>query len=348
MIFLSFLTFFATSGKKKDEIIEMDGHRFRLSVLHREQSDTWVTLLSSQDLKGHTEANSEFDKAFSIGKGFLKFAYLDTSKNSNIPKRLKLKNLPQYCVFYTASQTCVPANISARELINLASYYLPDFSEKASSQWLKKDESNPVAILFTDRKETPPLWAAISNVFHKSLIRIGISNDHELSKSLGIERDFPFIVLHNFSHNIIYEGKNEFLTLKLNIKKFMQKKFFKVRSGLNVRPISEYKNFEGADTICVVNIADDLDPNLEKIRKKYTTSMLEFFYGAKSENLHVNEAKNGDVLVIFNDVGKYLNVDSLNELEKILPEIISGKNIFPNMKDLIDFKNSEDEDDDEL
>ena len=319
MIFILFFVFLVKSGKKKDEIIEMDGHRFRISVLHREKSDTWVTLLSSQDLKGHSEANSEFDKAFSIGKGFLKFAYLDTSKNSNIPKRLKLKILPQYCIFYTSSQVCIPANISARELINLASYYLPDFSEKASTQGIKKDESNPVAILFTDKEETPALWAAISNVFHKSLIRIGTSRDHDFAKSLGIERDFPVIIFHNYTHNIIYEGKNDFLTLKLNIKKFMQKKFFKVRSGLNVKPISEYG----------------------KIRKKYTSSIFDFFYGDKSENLHVPEVKNGDILIIFNEIGKYLKVDSLDNLESILSQIISGKTNFSNMKDLINVQNDE-------
>ncbi|KAK8895055.1 hypothetical protein M9Y10_023497 [Tritrichomonas musculus] len=343
MFIFTFLIFFGFSSKKKDEIVEMDGRRFRLSVLHREPSDTWVSLLSSQDLEGHTEANTEFDKAFAIGKGFLKFAYLDTSKNVNIPKRLKLKTLPQYCIFYTASQTCIPANISARELINLASYYLPDFTEKASLQWLKKDESNPVALLFTDKKETPALWAAISNVYHKSMLRIGISNDHNFAKELGIESDFPVIIFHNYTHNIIYEGKNDFLTLKVNIKKFMQKKFFKVRSGLSVRPIREYNNnYQGTDTICIINIADDLNPDLEKIRKKFTTSKFDFFYGEKSENLHIPETKKGDILIIFNEIGKYINVDSLEKLESIILELLAGNTNFPNMKELIGFPTDED------
>lgn len=329
---LSFFLILSLSTKKKDEIIEMDGHRFRKAVIHHDMYVTWLALLSTQDLPGHSEANNVFDEAFKIGKGFLKFAYLDTSKNANIQRRLKLDNKsPHYCVFYASGRKCIQTNVSARELINFASFYLPDLAEKASSEWLKKDESNSAAILFTDKKDTPLLWSAVSTAFHKSTFRIGISNDHEFAKQLGIDREFPVIVFHNYSHTIVYEGQNDFISLTANIKKFWRKKFSKVRPALIVKPTSEYKKLcEATDKVCIISNNDE-DTAFDHLRKKYTTSMLEFLFGEVPSD--VIEKVDGKYTIVFNQAGKYLEFNSITELEPIISEVVAGKISFPNMKE---------------
>ena len=81
------LVLFSSCRKQKDEIIEMDGHRFRQAIFHRDALETWVALLSAQDLEEHYAANSVFDEAFALGKGFLRFAYLDTTKNKHIARK---------------------------------------------------------------------------------------------------------------------------------------------------------------------------------------------------------------------------------------------------------------------
>ncbi|OHT06502.1 hypothetical protein TRFO_25456 [Tritrichomonas foetus] len=301
----------------------MDGHRFRNAVFHREPLDVWVSLISSQDLSGHTEANAAFDDAFKLSKGFLKFAYLDSSKNVHIPRRLEIKSLPSYCVFHTSGQICIPANISARELINFASYYLPDLSEKANPEWIKKDESNPVAILFTEKEATPMLWAAIATAFYKSTIRIGVSRDHDFAKTLGVEQ-FPSIVFHNYTHNIIYEGQNDYLTLKLNIKKFWQKRFSRTRSALTVKPMSEYKKLcKGSDKICLIHTVENVDSKFERLRKKHTTQMIEFLFG--HDELPIPEMKKNGIYAIYPEKQMYIDIGNFDNLNRIITDIISEK-----------------------
>ena len=267
-----------TCWRHKDEILEMDGHRFRQAVFHRDMLETWVTLLSAQDLEGHVFANSVFDEAFNIGRGFLRFAYLDTAKNPHIPRRLNLNLLPQFCVFHAAGETCVPANISARELINLASSYLPDFTEEADVAWLKKDEQNPVAILFTDKPETPLLWVAIASAFRGQPLRIGVSRDKPFGESLSVTR-FPTILLHNYSHNIPYDGDNEFSALLTTLQQFLQKKLTRVRSGLKVHPISEFDKYCTGDKICFIYSSESPSKEMEELRQRHSTGMFEFFFG---------------------------------------------------------------------
>lgn len=174
-IFLSLIK----AKDSKVESVEMNSHRFRQAVFHREDFDTWVTLLSDPEYKGHDEAKDIFYEAYKIGKGFLKFAFLDTQKNPNVPKKLEIKKEPTFCIFYTSGRKCLRADISARELVNLASSFIPDFIQEANEQWMRNSLDIPGAILFTEKPTNPMLWAAISNVFHKYQVKIGVSRDRK-------------------------------------------------------------------------------------------------------------------------------------------------------------------------
>ena len=304
------LVLFSSCRKQKDEIIEMDGHRFRQAVFHRDALETWVALLSAQDLEEHYAANSVFDEAFALGKGFLRFAYLDTTKNKHIARRLNLDVLPQFCVFHAAGETCFQANVTARELINIASSYLPDFTAQADLKWIRKDEQNPVAILFTDKPSTPLIWVAVATAFRGTPLRIGVSRDREFAESLGVTK-FPTILLHNFSHNIQYEGDNVFSALKTTLKQFLQRKLMRVRSSLKVHPLSDFDKYCSDDKICFVYASETPSREMEELRQKHSTGMFEFFFG-------VSESQRERSTVAISK-GERVEVDSLEEyIEAVL------------------------------
>jgi len=297
----------------------MDGHRFRMTVFHRDMLELWITLISSQDSPGHSQASETLEEAFKLGKGFIKFGYLDGRKNVHVPRRLSIKQFPQFCIFHPSGQTCMNSTMTARELVNMASSYLPDFCQKVDSKWFSEPDI-PVAILFTEKKNTPNLWAAISYHFKPHPIRIGKSDDQELAAKFGITT-LPAIVMKNMTHTIVYEGDNEFLPLKDTLKKFSQKKLMKIRKSLRVYPLKDFEeNCKGQDTVCLVHASEELSQEFEIYRKKHTTSMLEFFYGL--ENLPHPAMKTGSVFAIRKSTNEYIEMKSLEELSTVVPKIL--------------------------
>jgi hypothetical protein len=275
--------------------------------------------MSAPDFPGHSQAMSVLDDAFKLGKGFLKFAYLDCVKSTYLPRRLNLTKSPHFCFFHAAGEVCQPGeNLSARDVVNIASTFLPDFTETANPKWLRLNEQNPTAILFTERENTPVLWVAVGRAFRRSPLKIGVSRDKEFAKTLNVTQ-FPTILLHNLSHNIVYEGENDYLALKTNLKKFMSKKLLRVRSALKVKPMVEYENAcKGLDTICIVHAVADLAPELEALRVKHRTGLFEFFFGTGGDE------EEGSLVVKWPGKNRFIRVENLGALEGVLAEVLDG------------------------
>ena len=315
------LIFTILSTNLKDEIIKMDFNKFKNNVANRGEYETWLVLISNQN--GNENEIKVFNDAFKIGKGFLKFGYIENEKNSNIQKKLHLKKIPQFCIYHMNGQKCIDTDIQAKNLINLASSYLPDFTAKASTKWIEKDEANPVAILFTEKEDTPMLWAAISLKYHKKQIRIGISRDKNFAKSLGVEK-FPTILLHNFSHNIIYDGPNNFESLSSEIEKFIQKKVQKVSKEMTILPLKQYDNVcTKSGKVCIIHCIDSLDPKFHSIRKENPTPIIDFLYG--SGPYPVNKMKDGGLYAVFSEKNKYFEISNIDNLEEVIHDIMYGE-----------------------
>jgi hypothetical protein len=315
-----FLLFALTAAiKKKDEILDLDQHRFRKIVFHREFGDVWVSGMSSPDFPGHTQTMTALDDAFKLAKGFLKFAYLDSVKSTYLSQRLHLSKQPYFCFFYTGGDECRPAtNLSARDVVNIGSAFLMDCVKTADAKWLKTHKQNPTAILFTEQEQTPVLWRAIEGVFRRTPLKIGLSRDRDFAKSLNVTL-FPTILLHNFTHNLVYEGENEYTAMKLHLKKFMTNRLLKVKPALKVRPLADYRNScQGPDTICIVHAVSEPASELEILRLKHRTSLFEFFFGTGGEY------KSGSIAVNWPHKNRYIEVDGFERLEKVLGEILNG------------------------
>jgi hypothetical protein len=305
--------------KKKEEILDLDQHRFRKIVFHRDMLQVWVSGMSSPDFAGHSQTMTVLDDAFALGKGFLKFAYLDVVKNTHIPRRLELSKQPHFCFFHPGGHECLPAQgLSARDVVNRASAYLPDFTENATRKWLDMHEQSPAAILFTEREQTPVLWVAIATAFRGTALRIGISRDREFAKTLNVTK-LPTILLHNFSHSLVYEGDNEYLSMKTNLKKFMMKRLARVRAAVKVKPLKDYGSAcKGADRICVIHAVGAAEPEFEALRLKYKTTLFEFFFGTGGEQ------PAGSVMVNWPGRNRNIAVANLSALDGVLAQIVEG------------------------
>jgi predicted SprT family Zn-dependent metalloprotease len=159
---------------------------------------------------------------------------------------------------------------------------------------------------------------AVSTAFRRTQLKIGISRDRELAAKLGVTK-FPTVLLHNLTHNIIYEGENEYLAMKTNFKKFMMKRLYRIRSAVKVKPLTEYPNScVGHDTICVIQAVDTVSPDMEAMRWKHRTTMFEFFYGTTGGYAP------GSIVVKWPARNRKLDVAKIEDLEVALAQILNG------------------------
>lgn len=320
---LSFL-FALGSSTHEVKIKDVDGHNFRKAVFHRDLMTIWVALLSSPDYSGHMEANTEFEKAFNICKNIIRFVYCDAKKNVHIPRRLNLKekDLPQFCVFYPSGQSCFPANITGREMANIALGHYPSiYVKEADETWIHKADSN--AILFTNKVQNPPLWNAIGGQFQKTQLKIGISRNETLAKMVGV-KIFPSIVLTNYTHQILYDGEVNFESMIDVFKKFMTKRMQKMGHSLQIFELSEFKNkCNVSDTICIIDGINNVSEPFNLLRKQHITQKLEFFYG--TDNFPIEKAEIGKITIVKSDLTGYIIVNDYAELERIIQNLIDDK-----------------------
>ncbi|KAH0794704.1 Thioredoxin family protein [Histomonas meleagridis] len=298
----------------------MDTNRFHNSVIKRSRLDIWLVLLSSKDSKGHESAKEIFQEAFLLGKGFIKFAYVDAVKYPHVQRKLQLKTFPQFCVFHSSGYECKSTSFTPRELINYASSFLLDFADIADDDWMFKYEQTPVAVLFTDKPSTPTLWSAIGSSFRHNPIKIGISNNIEFALKYNVTT-FPTILFHNFTHNIIYDGANDFSSIRSSIKKFIKRKLQKSLHPTIIHPMTEYNKYCSGDVICILNIKDEIEPEFELIRKKHTTSMLQFFFGSEAPFDYLQK---GFIYAVTPNGEKYIKIENVSSLNETVQSILDG------------------------
>jgi hypothetical protein len=304
-----------------EKIEDMDAHRFRQAVLEGRKIAVYVTLVSNPDLDGHLGANEVLEEAFLIGKGFLKFVYFDSAKNPAFARKYKIKE-PTFVVFHAGGQIFLPAhNITARQLVNKASFMIPDFTMKITNE-LDESYVTPVCVLFTERKIAPSLWTAISYEFRDKghLIKIGFSNNKTLAAKFNIT-EFPKIMMKNSSKTLIYDGVNEFLPLKEMINKFVLKRLTNKVKALTASPIKFFnKKCNKPDKICIVHTNATLSDEFLKFRKKHTTNLLEFLYG--DEKLPYSWMEKDSVYGFKLDHDQYFKAESLEDLEYMIPQAL--------------------------
>ena len=324
MLFLSFLISSVIS-RKVEKIEDMDRHRFKNTVLEGRKITVYVALISNPDFEGHTQANEVLEEAFQIGKGFLKFCYLDCSKDRAFARKYKITE-PTFGIFHAGGQILLPAhNMTARMLVNKASFMIPDFTMKITNE-LDESYITPVVVLFTERKIPPSLWTAISYEFRdkQHLVKIGFSNNKTLAAHFNIT-EFPKLMLKNSSKTLIYDAINDFSSLKEMINKFILKRLTSKVKQLMAFPIKTFKKrCSKVDKICIVHTAESLQDDFLRFRKIYTTSLLEFLYG--NDKLPYPFMKNNTVYGFRVDSGQYFETENLDDLEFLLPQVLTGKN----------------------
>ena len=321
---LSFLFSLAIS-KKVEKIEDMDRHRFKNTVLEGRKITVYVALLSNPDFEGHTHANEVLEEAFQIGKGFLKFCYLDTSKDRSIARKFNVTE-PIFGIFHAGGHILLPAhNITARILVNKASFMIPDFTMKITNE-LDESYITPVVVLFTERKIPPSLWTAISYEFRdkQHLVKIGFSNNKTLASHYNIT-EFPKLLMKNSSKTLVYDAISDFPSLKDMITKFYLKRLTSKVKQLIAYPLKTFrKRCSKADKICIVHTTASLQDDFLRFRKMYTTSLLDFLYG--NEKFPYDFMKNDTVYGFRVDSGQYFETDNLEDLEFLLPQVLTGKN----------------------
>ena len=271
-----------------------------------------------------------FTEASQSAKGMVKFGNVDTSKEYNIARNFDIRGIPTFIIFHPDGNTVYYGDRSARSMINSASKYIPDLTEKVSEEWLS--ESTKAAILFTNKRVAPPLWSSVSCHLSNNTqnIKIGFSSDSNIQEKFQVKK-IPTILFIDGSSKKNYEGKNELNEILISINKYFseekpQESISKPKTsqqGIQSLPSKEEfkKLCKGTNKYCVISKTDTISEQLNSISIKYRHDPFLFF--TCKENCLYDFIDFG-TYIIHNKRNSMIHVKNNEELITNLDRIIDG------------------------
>lgn len=229
-------------------VTDLTANNFASEVEKRSNTTVYLVMFHGQHCPACQMAYPEFIEAANEASGMIKFGHVDTSSEYALGSRYHIYTIPHFIIFYNGGEKVYNRERSARSFLNAASRYIPNLSETVNESWTEllnnqnsttestnnkeskenlQEQANSTdlraAILFSDKPQTPPIWAGVSCAFANNAkgIRVGFCNDRNVSLKFGINA-FPTILLINGQHRYVYNGKNRFQLIRKSIIDFFE------------------------------------------------------------------------------------------------------------------------------
>lgn len=203
---------------------------FESEVDNRSNTTVYFVMFHGQHCPACQMAYPDFMDAAAEAYGMIKFGHVDTSNEYLLGSRFRIYTIPHFMIFYPGGEKVYQRERYSRTFLNVASAYVPDLSIKIDQDWIKSNqkskapldfEGQKLAILFSNRQVTPPMWAGISCAFQNNTENIAIAfcNDQNISQLFNVTI-YPTILLIDGAQRLIYNGRNKFPEIKKKIDDF--------------------------------------------------------------------------------------------------------------------------------
>ena len=320
IIFNFFIIFIKSFTTEPGEIIHLTINNWDQYIDKRNLDSVWLIMIYSDHCPACKALYPIFEKASQQSDGMINFGKLNDGTDNMISMRFGIKYLPTFLIIHKEGRIEYTGKKTDRAMINAAAKYIPDKTKKVNSNWLT-DEIESV-ILFTDKKQTPPMWSAVSCISSGKL-RVGITDDLNLKELFQIEK-IPSILFLNKTHKIIYNNKLSFISLMNSIKEFSEGIYeepFEFNNDFYL-PEEYFIETEKFTGYCIIHVISDLNPILKNIRLKFNNNRLKFFYG--EDDLPYKFMKLNDIWIFAPKRKMAIKINNLNELEKNIEKIFDS------------------------
>lgn len=319
---LSLLLIFASSsfGEHAGRVVQLTMENWDSLVEKRDPDTVWIVMFTSETCPACKVTYPTFQKAAVESDGLVNFGLVRADLEEGLRLRYNIQYLPTFIIIHKKGRADYTGKRTERSFVNTAAKFITDKTLKVEESWVNDGVDS--LILFTDKDKTPPIWAAVSCVF-QGKIRVGVTDDDELAKSYKIDKR-PAILFVNKTQQILYQGKNSFLTLKHSIEDFIAKQYeepfqYNVEYFLPEEYESECQQSSG---YCIIHVNPDLDPKMRSAYNKFKNNRLKFFYG--DEDLPFSFMKKGDLFIFHPNSYTAIKVDSPNDLSLAISSIFDG------------------------
>lgn len=319
---LSFLLISASFcfGEYAGRVVPLTMENWDSLVEKRDLDTVWLVMFTSETCPACKVTYPIFQKAAIEADGLVNFGLVRADLDEGLRLRYNIQYLPTFVIIHKKGKADYTGKRTERSFVNTAAKFIPDKTMHVEKSWLT-DNSDSI-ILFTEKDKTPPIWSAISCVF-QGKIRVGITDDDEIAQSYKIDKR-PAILFVNKTDQIVYHGKNSFLTLKQSVDDFMAKEYeepfqYNVEFFLPEEYESECAQTSG---YCIIHVNPDLDPKMSAAYQKFKNNRLKFFYG--DEDLPFDFMKKGDLFIFHPNSYAALKVGSPSELSIAISSIFDG------------------------
>ena len=148
----------------------------------------------------------EFQKAANKSAGMIKFISLDIEENPKIAHLYTVRQAPSFRIIFSNGAIEYRDENAADSYIKSATRYIKSRAQIVDASWAPSVKTPLSAILMTNKKTTPPYWAAISNYYADSNCRIGTNRNPNITSLFGVNEQNCIVFV---SGNIVsvYDGQ---------------------------------------------------------------------------------------------------------------------------------------------
>lgn len=306
-------------------VIELNAKNWHNLIEHRNSTTVWIVMFKSPTCPACKSAYPYFEKASQNCDGMLQYGIVDTAQDHEISSKLGIQTVPSFIIFHPEGHKVYDGPRNVRGFTNSPAKFIPNKSILADQSW-NNGKKNSI-ILVTNKKQVPPIWAALSCFFNKN--KKGIQVGHILTN--GKQKIFnltayPSIVMFRGKDSIVYSGENDFRS----IQKFIIQYFDGTISSIS--DLTAINTIEKFDTIgkftklckakknCVISMGGETK-KYQDVANKYKNQQL--IFGVAADDSKVKIARSG--FYIFhrqNDMAAY--VKSVDYLSKSIDQVLEG------------------------
>jgi len=329
-MFFSLFSMCLSFVSKPGEVIQLDSSNWDQFIDKRSPDSVWMVMFYGDHCPACKVLDPMFNKASQQSDGMVNFGRVNDAKDNMISMRFGIKYLPTFLIIHKDGKAEYTGKKTDRAFVNAAAKFIPDKSLKVSEKWISDGIDS--VILFTDKKQTPPMWSAISCVAGGK-VRVGITDDPALKEQYSVQQ-IPSILFVNKSCKVTYNGKLSFLSLISAITEFTEGVYEEPLQLNNEYYLPEEYNLETEKFTgyCIIHASSDLDTHIKEAHTKYNNNRLKFFYG--EEDLPYDFMKPGDVYIFAPKRNLGMKLGSTSEVSKALDQIFNGTPKWTQIEDL--------------
>ena len=193
-----------------ESLFHFDDSSFKKYIEDGTKSPPWFIMFGSPQCPACLQAYPEFEAVSEKGRGFSRFAYIDTKQSTNTALKLHIFSVPSFYLFTPDGEFEFSGLRSANSFVSFISERIGEGLDEADENWASSNESQ--VVLFTRRFKPPAIFSAAYGTFKDKGIRFGMVRDSETLEEFG-NPPMGTIWFFKNGEKVQYKGKNEFTQL---------------------------------------------------------------------------------------------------------------------------------------